>query len=100
MRTDGEIKRLSEMPADSIVAATTKKTSARLAGSSAVRLHHFRKNTEEDHGKSWHDCDLRAAPINVRSWESNGLNADVAVGPYGQFCCDAHNMTFLPTTMW
>src|SRR5262249_52418455 len=77
-----------------------KRTSARLAGSSAVRLHHFRKNTKEDHGKSWHECDLWAAPINVRSWESNGLNADVAFGPYGQFCCDAHNVTFLPTTMW
>src|SRR5260221_14643712 len=31
---------------------------------------------------SWHECDLRAAPINVRSWESNGLNADVAFGPF------------------
>src|SRR5438067_495322 len=30
----------------------------------------------------WHGCDLRAAPINVRSWESNGLNADVASGPF------------------
>jgi hypothetical protein len=30
----------------------------------------------------WHECDLRAAPINVRSWESNGLNADVAFGPF------------------
>jgi hypothetical protein len=29
-----------------------------------------------------HECDLRAAPINVRSWESNGLNADVAFGPF------------------
>jgi hypothetical protein len=30
------------------------------------------------------ECDLRAAPINVRSWESNGLiiNADVAFGPF------------------
>jgi hypothetical protein len=28
--------------------------------------------------RSWHKCDLRAAPTNVRSWESNGLNADVA----------------------
>jgi hypothetical protein len=26
---------------------------------------------------SWHECDLRGAPANVRSWESNGLNADV-----------------------
>ncbi len=24
----------------------------------------------------WHECDLRAAPTNVPSWESNGLNAD------------------------
>jgi hypothetical protein len=30
----------------------------------------------------WHECDLRAAPTNVRSWESNGLNADVAFGPF------------------
>ena len=30
---------------------------------------------------TWHECDLRAAPTNVRSWESNGLNADVAFGP-------------------
>jgi hypothetical protein len=30
--------------------------------------------------RSWHECDLRAAQINVQSWESNGLNADVAVG--------------------
>ena len=29
-----------------------------------------------------HECDLRAAPNNVRSWESNGLNADVAFGPF------------------
>jgi hypothetical protein len=27
-------------------------------------------------------CDLRAAPTNVRSWESNGLNADVVFGPF------------------
>jgi hypothetical protein len=26
--------------------------------------------------------DLRAAPTNVRSWESNGPNADVAFGPF------------------
>src|SRR5262245_30206659 len=93
-------KRLSEMLPIASSLPPQKRTSARPAGSSAVRLHHFRKNTEEDHGKSWHECDLRAAPINVRSWESNGLNADDAFGPYGQFCCDAHNMTFLPTTMW
>jgi hypothetical protein len=30
----------------------------------------------------WHECDLWAAPTNVRSWESNGLNADVAFGPF------------------
>jgi hypothetical protein len=30
----------------------------------------------------WHECDLRAAPNNVRSWESKGLNADVAFGPF------------------
>ncbi len=30
----------------------------------------------------WHECDLRAAPTNVRSWESNGLNTDVAFGPF------------------
>jgi hypothetical protein len=29
-------------------------------------------------GRSWHECDVRGAPANVRSWESNGLNADVA----------------------
>jgi hypothetical protein len=29
-----------------------------------------------------HECDLRAAPTNVRSWELNGLNADVASGPF------------------
>jgi hypothetical protein len=29
-----------------------------------------------------HECDLRAAPTNVRSWESNGLYADVAFGPF------------------
>jgi hypothetical protein len=34
------------------------------------------------HSRLWHECDLRAAPINVRSWESNGLNADVASGPF------------------
>jgi hypothetical protein len=31
---------------------------------------------------SWHECDLRAGPTNVRSWESNGLNPDVAFGPF------------------
>jgi len=31
---------------------------------------------------SWHEYDLRAALTNVRSWESNGLNADVAFGPF------------------
>jgi len=31
---------------------------------------------------SWRECDLRPALINVRSWESNGLNADVAFGPF------------------
>jgi hypothetical protein len=30
----------------------------------------------------WHECDLRTAPTNVRSWESNGLNADVAFGSF------------------
>jgi hypothetical protein len=35
---------------------------------------------ESVHGR--HECDLRAAPINVRSWESNGLNADVTFGPF------------------
>jgi hypothetical protein len=34
------------------------------------------------HVWSWQECDLRAAPINVRTWESNGLNADVAFGPF------------------
>jgi hypothetical protein len=28
-----------------------------------------------------HEWDLRAAPTNVRSSQSNGLNADVAFGP-------------------
>jgi hypothetical protein len=32
--------------------------------------------------RSGHECDLRAAPINVRSWESNGLSADVTFGPF------------------
>jgi hypothetical protein len=32
--------------------------------------------------RRWHECDLRAAPTNVRSWESNGLKADVAFGPF------------------
>jgi hypothetical protein len=32
--------------------------------------------------RNWHECDLRVAPINVRSWESNGLNADVVFGPF------------------
>jgi hypothetical protein len=30
---------------------------------------------------TWHECDLRAAPTNVRSWELNGLNVDVVFGP-------------------
>jgi hypothetical protein len=30
----------------------------------------------------WHECDLRAALTNVRSWESSGLDADVAFGPF------------------
>ena len=34
------------------------------------------------HGRLWHEWDLRAAPTNVRSWESNGLNADVVFGPF------------------
>jgi hypothetical protein len=25
------------------------------------------------------ECDLRAVPTNVRSWESNGLNADFLI---------------------
>jgi hypothetical protein len=32
--------------------------------------------------RSWHECDLRAALTNVRSWESSGLDADVAFGPF------------------
>jgi hypothetical protein len=35
----------------------------------------------------WHKYDLRLAPTNVRSWESNGLNADVAFGPFMTHCC-------------
>jgi len=35
----------------------------------------------------WHECDLRAAPTNVRSWESNGLNTDVAFGPFMTHLC-------------
>ena len=27
-------------------------------------------------------CDLRAALTNVRSWERNGLSAEVAIGPF------------------
>ncbi len=34
------------------------------------------------HISTLHECDLRAAPTNVRSWESNGLNADVVFGPF------------------
>jgi hypothetical protein len=34
------------------------------------------------HSRFWHECDLRGAPANVRCWESNGLNADVAFGPF------------------
>jgi hypothetical protein len=38
------------------------------------------------HGRFWHECDLRAAPTNVRSWESNGLKADVAFyHSFGEF---------------
>jgi hypothetical protein len=33
-------------------------------------------------GRNWHKYDLRPAPTNVRSWESNGLHADVAFGPF------------------
>jgi hypothetical protein len=29
-----------------------------------------------------HECDLRAALSNVRSWESSGLDADAAFGPF------------------
>ena len=67
MGTDREIERLSEMPADSIAAATTKiGTSARPAGSSAGRLHHFRKHTEGGHGRSWHFSAVPTAQSNVR----------------------------------
>ena len=38
-------------------------------------------------------CDLGAAPTNVRSWESNGLNADVAFGPF----MTPKQMMILPT---
>src|SRR6516164_33592 len=41
------------------------RTSARPAGSSAVRLHHFRKHTEGDHGRSWHLSAVPTAPSNV-----------------------------------
>jgi len=34
------------------------------------------------HISTLHECDLRAAPTNVRSWESNGLSANVAFGPF------------------
>jgi hypothetical protein len=33
-------------------------------------------------GRFWYECDLRAAPTNVRSWESNGLNADISFEPF------------------
>jgi hypothetical protein len=36
---------------------------------------------------NWHKCDLRAAPTNVRSWERNGLNAEVAIGPFMTQLC-------------
>ena len=49
--TDGEIERLSEMPADGIGAAAKKGLRHVPAGSSAVRLHHFRKRTEGEHGR-------------------------------------------------
>jgi hypothetical protein len=28
------------------------------------------------------NADLRVAPTNARSWRSNGLNADIAFGPF------------------
>ena len=31
---------------------------------------------------TWHERDLPVALTNVRNWESNGLNADVAFGPF------------------
>src|SRR5262245_4335475 len=34
------------------------------------------------HSRLWHECDLRLARTNVRSWESNGLNAHVAFRPF------------------
>jgi hypothetical protein len=33
-------------------------------------------------GRFWHERDLRAALTNVRSWESNGVNTDVAFVPF------------------
>src|SRR4029453_17435590 len=42
----------------------------------------------------WHECDLRAAPINVRSWESNGLNADVAFGPFAYAKANPSRISF------
>jgi hypothetical protein len=38
--------------------------------------------------RCWHECDLRAAPTNVRSWETNGLNA-----PRGLWAVHDPNLT-------
>jgi hypothetical protein len=53
-----------------------------------------------------HEWDLGAAPTNVRSWESNGLKAYVAFGPFmtpsatsaRNFCCDAQRRS--GATVW
>jgi hypothetical protein len=47
MRTDGEIKRLSEMPADSIVAATTKKD----LGTSRWQLYGKATSLSQEYGR-------------------------------------------------
>src|SRR5262245_53719213 len=63
MRTDGEIKRLSEMPADSIAAATTAKIGPRqsrwqLCGKATS----LSQTLGRGHGRSWHECDVQPCP--------------------------------------
>ena len=44
----------------------------------------------------WHECDLRAALVNVCSWESNELNADVAFGPFMSSRAEEFHLRALP----
>ena len=78
MRTDGEIERLSEMLADSIVAA------AIIIGPRHVPLAALREGYIT-FASTWkgamaglvHFSAVPTAPTNVRSREENGLNADI-----------------------